>query len=283
MPEATDVVEHLGGSTIQHGPHSDRIYLMKLNADDLPGLVLELDDLAAVRGYGKIFAKVPASATSLFLEHGYREEAHVPGFYHGQEAAAFLGRYPRPERAEEERGEEIQRILELAWEKGRRPEVGAAAPPADDIEIALARPRDAEAMGRLYAEVFPTYPFPIRDPDYLRETMASHVTYFCARRGGRLIALASAERDREAANVEMTDFATLPEARGGGLAKRLLSRMEAAMVDEGLCTAYTIARALSPGMNAAFARLGYVFGGTLVNNTNIGGDIESMNVWHKPL
>jgi putative beta-lysine N-acetyltransferase len=283
MPDLTDTVERIGGSTIQHGPHSDRIYLMKLNADDLPDIIPEMDDLAAGRGYGKIFVKVPASAASLFLEHGYREEAHVPGFYHGQEAAAFLGKYSRPERAEDPRDEEIRRILELAWEKGRRPEAGAAAPPADDVEIALARPREAEAMGRLYAEVFPTYPFPIQDPDYLRETMASHVAYYCARRGGRLIALASAERDREAANVEMTDFATLPDARGLGLAKRLLSRMEAAMVGEGLCTAYTIARALSPGMNAAFARLGYVFGGTLINNTNIGGDIESMNVWHKPL
>jgi len=47
--------------------------------------------------------------------------------------------------------------------------------------------------------------------------------------------------------------------------------------------AYTIARALSAGMNVTFARAGYDYGGTLTNNTNICGQIESMNVWYKPL
>jgi beta-lysine N6-acetyltransferase len=36
-------------------------------------------------------------------------------------------------------------------------------------------------------------------------------------------------------------------------------------------------------MNKTFAALGYRYGGTLVNNTQICGDLESMNVWHKPL
>ncbi|MFH1725408.1 MAG: putative beta-lysine N-acetyltransferase, partial [Elusimicrobiota bacterium] len=45
----------------------------------------------------------------------------------------------------------------------------------------------------------------------------------------------------------------------------------------------TIARAVSFGMNIAFARVGYSFGGTLWNNTNISGNIESMNIWHKRL
>lgn len=30
-------------------------------------------------------------------------------------------------------------------------------------------------------------------------------------------------------------------------------------------------------------RCGYTCAGTLTNNTNIGGRIESMNIWHKPL
>ena len=36
-------------------------------------------------------------------------------------------------------------------------------------------------------------------------------------------------------------------------------------------------------MNITFARQGYAFSGTLYNNTNISGNLESMNVWHKPL
>jgi hypothetical protein len=44
---------------------------------------------------------------------------------------------------------------------------------------------------------------------------------------------------------------------------------------------YTIARAASHGMNTTFARQGYRFAGTLVNNTHIAGGIESMNVWYR--
>lgn len=55
------------------------------------------------------------------------------------------------------------------------------------------------------------------------------------------------------------------------------------MADEGIKTAYTIARSTSFGMNKTFARQGFDFGGTLVNNTLIGDTIESMNVWYKAL
>jgi hypothetical protein len=44
---------------------------------------------------------------------------------------------------------------------------------------------------------------------------------------------------------------------------------------------FTIARARSTGMNVTFAKNGYSFAGTLINNTNISGRIESMNVWYK--
>jgi hypothetical protein len=36
-------------------------------------------------------------------------------------------------------------------------------------------------------------------------------------------------------------------------------------------------------MNVTFARCGYRFAGTLINNTQISGRIESMNVWYKGL
>jgi len=55
------------------------------------------------------------------------------------------------------------------------------------------------------------------------------------------------------------------------------------MKARGIKTAYTIARAASPGMNITFGRAGYAFSGRLKNNTQIAGDLESMNVWHKPL
>ncbi|MDD4047577.1 MAG: putative beta-lysine N-acetyltransferase, partial [Clostridia bacterium] len=39
----------------------------------------------------------------------------------------------------------------------------------------------------------------------------------------------------------------------------------------------------SYGMNISFAKHRYQYCGTLINNTNISGSIESMNVWYKAL
>ena len=55
------------------------------------------------------------------------------------------------------------------------------------------------------------------------------------------------------------------------------------MKDKDIITAYTIARAISFGMNITFAKNGYKYSGTLKNNTNISGKLESMNVWYKYL
>ena len=55
------------------------------------------------------------------------------------------------------------------------------------------------------------------------------------------------------------------------------------MDERGMHVLYTIARAISTGMNVTFAKAGYEYTGTLINNTNISGQIENMNVWFKTL
>ena len=99
----------------------------------------------------------------------------------------------------------------------------------------------------------------------------------------KLAAISSCEMDIQSENVEMTDFATLPDYRSRGLASFLLAEMESEMKRRGIVMAYTIARTESYGMNITFGKHGYRYTGTLVNNTNISGGIESMNVWYKPL
>jgi putative beta-lysine N-acetyltransferase len=138
-------------------------------------------------------------------------------------------------------------------------------------------------MAAVYARVFESYPFPIHDPAYLLETMDNDVRYQGVFQDDRLIALASAEIDVRGGNAEMTDFATLPDARGQGLAGLLLCGLESMLAEAGIATAYTIARATSFGMNITFAKNGYEYAGTLVNNTHIAGGLESMNVWYKRL
>ena len=144
-------------------------------------------------------------------------------------------------------------------------------------------PEDAVNMAALYRDVFLTYPFPIDKPEYLIDTMKNNISYFGIWCGDQLVALSSAEQYPDHRYVEMTDFATLPSQQGKGLASMLLSVMEEAMREKGFITGYTSARASSYGMNGVFAKKGYKFAGTLLNNTSISGHIEHMNIWYKQL
>jgi putative beta-lysine N-acetyltransferase len=275
-----DTIEKIDHSVVQHGPNSDRIYLMKLSDQDLPDLLDKLDRLAEQQDYSKIFAKAPLPVKEMFASHDYVEEASVPGFYKGQTDGVFLAKYIDPQREREPAQKKIEHIIDLSEEKAKQaePEI-----PDGPLTIRPLEESDADALAEVYQEVFESYPFPIHEPDYLLETMASHVAYFGAFDENRLVAAGSAEIDSEAQNAEMTDFATLPDYRGQGLAQQLLVTMEQHMRNRGIKTGYTIARALSAGMNITFAKHGYQFAGTLTNNTHICGGIESMNVWYKSL
>jgi putative beta-lysine N-acetyltransferase len=81
----------------------------------------------------------------------------------------------------------------------------------------------------------------------------------------------------------MTDFATNPEYSGNNLSLLLLRAMEEEMIIRKVKTVYTIARSYSKGMNITFAKQNYQYMGTLINNTNIAGNIENMNVWYKSI
>jgi len=275
-----DRIEKFHDATIQHGSLNDRIYLMKIGAADPAVLVRQLDQLAAENGYSKIFAKIPANLADDFIQNGYEQEACIPLFYNGEVDGLFLAKYSERKRGLLENRAELDKIISLARSKagsGTRNDL-----PAGSL-IRTCGADDAEEMSNVYREVFPSYPFPIDDASYLRATMESHIRYFAVELEGKLLALSSAEMDRGASNVEMTDFATLPEWLGNGFAAHLLARMDSEMESAGFKTAYTIARAVSPGMNITFAKMGYRCGGLLKNNTNISGQIESMNIWFKPL
>lgn len=275
-----DRIETFGNSVFQHGRFNNRVYLMKLHPDDHARIIPHLDHLAMSRGYTKIFAKVPHAAKDLFTDHGYVVEASIPGFFAGKEAALFLGKYFSKERQTESKPDLVAKIIRTALKKGER---GKGSERHERLLCRRAVEGDAEQMAEFYREVFATYPFPIHDPEYLQSTMAQDVIYFGSWEEGRLLALASADFDADAKAAEMTDFATRPDCRGKGLASCLLQTMEKAMQAAGVLTAFTLARAYSFGMNITFAKRGYHFDGTLTNNTNISGSLESMNVWHKKL
>jgi putative beta-lysine N-acetyltransferase len=276
--DSKDTIEKFEGSIIQHGKYNDRIYLIKLASEASSSTPLKLIQLAKHNNYSKIFAKVPEHQSDIFFAAGFEEEARIPGFYDGKTTAIFMALYLNVKRAEELEAGKMDEILKLALDKQ---DDNCRSDLNSDFTLRICQEDDAEVMANIYRKIFPSYPFPIYDSSYIVETMRSHVDYFGIEADGQLIAISSAEMDMQSSNAEMTDFDTLPEWRGNGFGQFLLARMEQEMKIKNIKTTYTIARAMSIGMNVTFSKAGYQFGGRLKNNTNISGQIESMNVWHK--
>jgi lysine 2,3-aminomutase len=275
--EEDDKVEKFSNSLIQHGKNNDRIYVMKLDKQDMPEIFSDLYNLAYENRYGKIIAKVPTSSYGYFLENEYIKEAYIPNFFKNGENLYFMSKYLDENRKIDTDEGEVEEVL--FHTKSAEAEDNKRLP--EEFEIRVCSEEDVEAMKNLYNRVFDTYPFPINDQNYLLKTMKENVVYFGVWEGETLIALSSVEMDKENFNSEMTDFATHPEYRKLGLASILLDKMEEELRNRNYKTLYTIARAKSHGMNKVFSKNEYKYTGTLINNTNIFGDIESMNVWYK--
>ncbi|MGD8252306.1 MAG: putative beta-lysine N-acetyltransferase [Desulfobacterales bacterium] len=274
-----DAIEHILGSTVQHGALNNRIYLIRLNPDATAGVVSALDTMAEEKGYGKIIAKIPAHAWSSFGTAGYVREAVIPGFFGGQTDALFVAKYFSSARQQVRESESEDRCLK-AIDTPLSPHRNTDGGPAGNLSSCT--PGDAGEMSTIYRRVFESYPFPIQEPEFLKKAMAGGAAYYGIRMGGRLVSLSAADMDRHHHTAEMTDFATVAEYRGRGMAGRLLVHMDENARRSGIRTAFSITRAGSPGMNRVFKKNGYRYAGFLTNNTQIRGRIESMMVWYKP-
>jgi len=275
----SDPVIRVGRSLIQHGRYNNRIYLMKLDPEDTDLIIGWILETLEEEGYTKVFAKIPESAAPGFERGGFGVEAMIPGYFRNGDTCLFMGKYADPSRREYNE-EGVAAARETAFERAG----SGHNPLKEGYRIHEAAPSDTEALAELYGSVFPSYPFPIDDPGFIQTSIESGETrFFMVVHGENLIAASSAELDPDSGTVEMTDFATLPEARGLGAAGALLTHMEGIVRDDGYHLAYTICRGEEPAVNILFARGGYQFAGTLPNNTQIGGGFETMNVWYRSL
>ena len=273
-----DRIETVGkGSLVQHGKLNDRIYLIKLGSQDCPEILDLMRQMAAEHAYTKIFCKVPSWAAPHFFADGYMTEAMIPGFYRGNETAFFLAKYLDSDRLLHIENQYFDELGELL----KRPPGKSTIDNKVKFNFEQLETKDVEQITGLYRKVFLSYPFPIHNPAYILKTMKENVRYFGVKKRGKLIAVSSAEIDKEGKNAEMTDFATNPDFRGKKLSHLLLAKMEKEMAAMGMTTLYTIARLKSIPMNKVFLRHQYQYAGTLIRNTNISGSIESMNVYYK--
>ncbi len=274
-----DKVEKIGnGTCIQHGKLNDRIYLMKLDSRDVPQIFSLIHQLAKEEKYSKIICKIPKKYAPVFYANGFILEAFIPLFYNNSEDVFFVSKYLSSDRVLN-----IEKDSLITCSDILNKEQTMIVDENSAFSIRELTKKDVSKITAIYSDVFETYPFPIHEEEYVLQTMEDNVRYFGVEKEGRLAAVASSEMDVESKNAEMTDFATYPEFSGNRLASLILNRMEKEMKKDGICTLYTIARLKSVPMNLTFIRLNYNYSGTLIKNTNIAGDIESMNVYYKIL
>lgn len=272
-------IETVGRSRIQHGQGSARAYLMQLHRDDCSDIVENLEELARSEAYTKLCAKVPSWEAGRFVAAGYHLEAAIPEFYAEGGAACFMAKYLCETRKQERRPLLVREVLIAAEGQERAP---AQKLPAG-YSVRQARKDDAGNIASLYRQLIPGTPNSLHDSSFIRHCIQEGRVIYCAIKGEEVVAVACAEIEPETSAARLAGFAIQREHRRQGVTLYLLRQLEKHLLEKGIRALFTTARATSPGMNLTFARNGYRFGGTLTNQENIGGELESVNVWHKLL
>ncbi|KAF0091759.1 MAG: lysine 2 3-aminomutase [Fusobacteria bacterium] len=274
-----DKIDNIENTSIQHGELSNRVYIMSLDSKNTSKIIEIVENLARSNEYTKIIVKVPERSVKEFIANDYIEEAQIPDMFHGVETGYFMCKYYDEARRIDKNKDYIDEILDESLKVNKKSKKEKREIKIRKIEKMTNE--DITDMIQLYSQVFESYPFPITNQDYIAITMHEQVDYYGVRIKGKLVAIASAECDYDSNYAELTDFGVLQDYRQQGLAGQLLEAMEKDLKEKDILTYFTIARAKSIGMNKTFSNNKYTYAGTLVNNTNIAGEIESMNVWYK--
>lgn len=260
--------------------YNRRLKILDYDATDYTAMVRRLAWLAESNHFDKIFVKASSEDFQTFLSHGYMMEGVLRYYFRGDDAYV-LSRFSSTSRVHSaDLVAEAQLVEELIYNSAPSDEL---KPLPEGVRIVQAGAEHIPALVATYRSVFETYPSPLTSADFIKSTMDRNVLYAMAMRDNEALAAASADVNEKYSNAEMTDCATFPQARGQGLMQHILLALEAELRERKITTAYTLARAASVGMNRVFFRLGYEFSGRLINNCDIFGTFEDMNIWVKRL
>ncbi len=269
LPQGTEVFLDYANS---------RLKVLKYNQLSV-NMIMNAVSLARTEKFGKVLVNCRLKDLKYFKEAGFVIEGMINGFFKGEDAycmSLFLDK----EREQSKNKEKEDEILELCFEKER-----ILVPPDLNCEYKIRNSieNDIPQMVKLFKTVFKTYPSPIFDQDYLKKIMNKKVLFKVALKDNMIVSIASADMDKENLNAEITDCATYPEYRGQGLLSNLAYMLEKELVERKFNTLYSLSRAINAGINISLGKLGYDYGGRLVNNCDICGGFEDMNIWVKKI
>lgn len=260
--------------------YNRRLKVQDYEATDYRAMAARLNWLAKENDFDKIFLKATREDWQLFLGLGYLLEGILKYYFHGEDAYV-MSKFATVERMTSTLLFKENELIESLM-KGSRDYQPPPLP--EGYTMVVAGDKEIPGLVALYRRVFRTYPSPLTHPDYIQQTMARNIVYRAVlNKQGNVVSAASAEIDEKHANAELTDCATQKSERGKGLMYHLLRALEDDLRQRQIITGYTLARAPSVGMNRVFYRLGYEFTGRLINNCDIYGQFEDMNIWVKPL
>ncbi|NLP49196.1 putative beta-lysine N-acetyltransferase [Bacillus sp. RO1] len=259
-------------------------YNKRLKIEDFRGnidhIIQCIEDWSKQPHIEKVIIKSRKDHVTSLMERGFLLEASIPGYFLGGEGY-FLCKYKHVDRYNSDKWCEEDSILESVWKKRKQKDIFLDS----NLTLRVAEVTDAKALSGFYKNVFPIYPVPIEDPNYIMEQIHSNTVFMLIeeKENGEIIAAASAAINDSYSNAEITDCATSPTKRKGGYMNFLIRALEAELVKRQIYSSYSIARALSFGMNAVLHNLDYTYKGRLKNNCYIFDKIEDMNVWSKNL
>lgn len=226
---------------------------------------------------GKIICYCDVESSEIFSDAGFKSEGKIDGFFKGKDALCmsyfitssrevctnFVEKNSLVKKCSDVRNTFITRHSNLNY------------------TIRNANKNDIKEMIKLFSTVFSTYPSPIYDEEFLRETMNKKVLYKVAIYDGKIISTASADMDLENLNAEITDCATYPAYGGNGALSNIIHSLECDLKARGFMTLYSLSRAINPSINYVLSKHNYTFTGRMVNNCHICGTYEDMNIWVK--
>ncbi|MFK9093314.1 putative beta-lysine N-acetyltransferase [Bacillus salipaludis] len=255
----------------------------RIRVDDYRGntkLLLEkAEELALEHQAEKLIMKGRSEDFHLFFEKGLQPEAVVDRYFLGSDAH-FFSKFYTPDRKRNDHWITEDGMIHSIYQLNTTVE---KTYPPKEYELKKADESCAVELSALYKQVFQIYPTPLHDPEYVKKTMQEGTIYYVFFHQGKIVSVATAEINTFYKNAELTDCATLTEHRKYGLMKIILQELEGELKRNGIFCAYSIARALSFGMNAVLFQLGYSYRGRFVNNCYIYDKLENMNMWVKNL
>ncbi len=259
--------------------YNQRIRVDYYEGNNIDEMIHRVRALAKANNFDKITFKPSEKDWQKFLPHGFVLEAVIKYYLQGK-TAYVLSKFRSQERlTSESLMSEILLIEKLMSVPAKITERKLE----NGYECRLAKREDIPALSKLYAGIFESYPSPLAHEDYLQTILQKMSIFAVITFEGNIVAAASAEVNTVHRAAELTDCATLKTHRGKGLMTVILEKLERELVAREYVCGFTMARARSFGMNQVFYNLGYEFMGRLINNCDIYGAYEDMNIWVKDL